>query len=423
MNTKHLGCALVLLGLFALQATTSEPSARLLPPIQNAGEVKDAGKDQPKLPDKEKDKKAPEKKLTDPPSVDFTRTPTPIRDALGYNPQMIGDLGYLFANMSVPVVGIQTTTITQTFQVGPNTVSVSNTTTAPTTQQRTFLVPVPNHGAFKVGENASPIPIDRVYFSYNYFNAIRHPSAQNGPTTTTQTTRNRIQNITIDTTVTTVIPGAPFVDLHREVLGFEKTFLDGRASVDIRLPVFQQVNGHDDFRSSHMGDITVVGKYAFYMNRDTGDVISGGVAVTAPTGPSIQTIEGPVRSTLLQPWFGYVWNHNRTYLQAFHSVVLPTDSRDVSLIFNDVSVGFWAYRGDGTRPLRFIVPTAEVHVTTPLSNRAVLEPISTPDTVVLTGGVHVGIFRNSILTFGAGSPITGPRTSSVEAFLQFNRRF
>ena len=429
MNTRHLVCALFAGALLSHQAAVIGQEQKLLPPIFNSTFT--GGKEQPNQPekDKDKDKKQPEKKLTDPPDTDFfTRTPAPIRDALGYNPHMMGDWFGVYSRTSVNVVGVQT--ITQTVTVFPvqtpfplPPVTTTTTTSTQVATQRTFVVPVPHHGAFKVAENASPRPIDRIFFTYNFYSDIRSPNGENAPTTTTQTTTVQQPLRTTVTTVTTVLPGAANADLHRETFGFEKTFLDGRASVELRVPMIQQRSSLDAFRADHIGDLTVVGKYAFILDPLTGDVLSAGLAVTAPTGPSIETIAGPVRSTLLQPWFGYIYNLDRLYLHAFHSAVLPTDQRDVTLLFNDVGVGYWLFRGDGDRPLRFVVPTFEAHVTTPLSNRGANESIFAPDQVVLTGGVHIGVFRGAMLSFGVGTPVTGPRTFEVEGFGQLNFRF
>jgi hypothetical protein len=60
---------------------------------------------------------------------------------------------------------------------------------------------------FKVAENVSPIPRDRILFNYNHF----HNSL-------------------------TDINGASR-DLDRFTFGFEKTFLHGRASIETRLPL------------------------------------------------------------------------------------------------------------------------------------------------------------------------------------------
>jgi hypothetical protein len=69
------------------------------------------------------------------------------------------------------------------------------------------------------------------------------------------------------------------------------------------------------------------------------------------------------------------------------------------------------------------VPTAEVHVTTPLNQRGVNAPISVPDIVTITGGLHIGMGRGCVLTLGAVTPVTGPRVYDIEAIAQFNVRF
>jgi hypothetical protein len=418
----------VCIGLFAAAAVVADPPITIGPPREIIEIVQPGEKDK-KQPEKEK--KVPEKK-TEPETDIFTRTPTPVRDALGYNPNMIGDFQAKYSLTSVRLVGTQTITTTTTTQVIDSSnppVTTTTTTTKPFTQFRVVSVPSAVAGVFKVADNASPLPVDRCYFTYTFYNDIRGLlNGQDQPITTTQTiTTPFSQRGTFGTstaTTTTTIPGAPsFVNLHREVVGFEKTFLDGYASIEMRIPMFQQPSNLDEFRAAHMGDITILGKYAFLYNRDTGDVLSGGLAITAPTGPGIQTIDGNVHSTLLQPWFGYILNLDRWYLLAFHSAVFPTDNRDVTLLFNDVGVGYRTYIGGPDRMIRFVVPTVEAHITTPLSNRDANSPITTPDLVVLTGGLNLGLFRNSILTIGVGSPVTGPRVYGMQAFVQFNRRF
>lgn len=125
----------------------------------------------------------------------------------------------------------------------------------------------------------------------------------------------------------------------------------------------------------------------------------------------------------MQPWFGYIWNADRFFVQAFHSVVAPTDPRDVTLLFNDIGLNYWLYRGDPNRPLSFIVPMAEIHVTTPLNHRDPSSTVYVPDIVDLTAGVHFGIFRNTTLSLGVATPVTGPRVFNVEGFVQLNWRY
>ncbi len=422
MRTTCFCSALFLLAFCTYPASTSEPAAQLLPPIDT---VQADGKDQPKQPakDKDKDKKPPEKKPNDPPQTDiFTQTPAPIRDALGFSPQMMGDFFGTFAVVNVPVVSTKTVTVRSQ---GPGQdFPTTTTTTQTTTKLRAVLVPVDSYGSLKVAENASPMPVDRVFMTFNFFGNIQGPP-QASPFFSSQTTSVPGPLSPTITKNVTSIPSPPQItaNLYRETFGFEKTFLDGRASVELRVPMQEEQSNVPGFSSSTWSDLTIIGKYAFYLDRTTGNVFSGGLAITAPTGPQITSIDGDFHSTLIQPWLGYIWNFDRFYLQAFHSIVVPTDERDVTLLFNDVGVNYWLYRGASDRFLSFIVPTVEAHVTTPLNQRGAGTAIYCPDEVVFTGGVHFGLFRYSTLSFGVATPITGPRLYNVEAFVQFNRRF
>lgn len=424
MNIRLACAAGMLLGASVFQSALAQTGPGNLPalgfePFPTVG--KEQGKDQ--LP--EPGKKLPDKKPAGLPRLDLSEPAVQRSDlSTGYTPNMMGDVFGYFARIGVSVPGV----------ISTNTVGLNGglfnpppgggTTTGAITAARPLYVPAVAHGAFKVGENASPRPVDRVYVTYNFYNDIR--SNLNGPTgpfTTTTTTPFGNRNVGGVTTTTTTLAGAPYVNLHREVFGFEKTFFDGRASVEVRLPLFQQQSSLDGFRADNMGDVTIIGKYAFLLDRSTGNVVSGGVAVTAPTGPGIATLDGTIRATLIQPWGGYIWNYNRLFLQGFHSVVIPTDQRDVSLLFNGIGVGGWLYRGEANRPISFIAPAAEVHVTTPLNHRGFLDNIYAPDMVVMTGGVHVGILGRSRLSLGVATPVSGPRVYGFEAFAQFNWRY
>jgi hypothetical protein len=266
--------------------------------------------------------------------------------------------------------------------------------------------------------------------TWNYFAHLRDPLNGTVPTTNTPSSSSfQIPNGrlfpaggTSTTAINTVTTGTPQFNgyLNREVFGFEKTFLDGNASVELRVPLLQQQGNISNSTFSNVGDITIVGKYAFFMDRTTGSVLSGGLAVTAPTGPGIDTINGTIHSTFLQPWVGYIWSYDRFFLQAFHSVAAPTDPRDTTLLFNDASINFWLYRGSPNGALRFLVPMAEVHVTDPLNHRGTDSAIYIPDFVVMTGGLHIGLPGSSVLTIGVATPVSGPRLYSTEAFVQLN---
>lgn len=243
----------------------------------------------------------------------------------------------------------------------------------------------------KIADNESPRPQDRVFGTYNYYD-------------------------------NTFKSG---VNLHREMVGFEKTLLDGNASIGMRLPFFQTGgNGPED---SDIGDLTVILKYAILNDRECGDVLSGGLAITAPTGPGFALFgnEGDLHSTLLQPWVGGIKNMGDLYVHGFSSIVIPTDDRDVVYLFNDIGVGYFLYRAtDCDRLITAIVPTFETHISTPLNHRGSdHDPIPGIDIVDLTFGTTLGIGQRSTLALGVVTPVTGPKPFDVEALVQFNYRF
>jgi hypothetical protein len=399
--------------------------------------------DQPKQEKKksEQDKKTPDPKSTSPtsssssPQTDrFDQDSARGSETLSFfNPQMLGDFSVYATRRIIAFYSTQSfTTITSTtISDGGGTITTVTKGTRQVNVIREVWVPSACRSGFNVAENGSPIPQDRVFIVGNSFSDVRGPQPNLPIINTTRTTTNTGNNFistTATTSTTTVIPGTPNVNVYREIFGVEKTFLGGTASVELRAPYIQQTgNGIAGLASTEVGDLTIIGKYAFYMDRNTGNVISGGLAVTAPTSSScITTTDGMLRDTLLQPFVGYLWNFDRFYVQAFHSVVIPTDQRDVTVMLNDVGLNYWLYRSQQQDSfLRCIVPTVEAHVTTPLNHRneETVNTLFIPDMFVMTTGVHIGLFRNSTLSLGVATPVTGPRIFGVEGFVQLNWRY
>jgi hypothetical protein len=450
MHTKTICGASLVLSLLTCQLHAQQPEpTRSLPPFPLFAAEQDKQPDQgKKQPGKEKDKKDPEKKdQSQPTQTDILSRAgdlNQVQPAL-FRPNMMGWIGpSYFAMQTIRVNAVQTmlpgtAIVTSHFNGVPFQSRPQPYPGEPpvhVTQTRTFLVPIATRGAFEIGDNESPIPQDRVFVTYNNFSSVTGPlGGLSSPVTTSQTVTRVVPNqnppangfnavTTATNTVVTTIPGAPSVTLNREVFGFEKTFFDGRASVELRVPFLQQPSSFNGFDQYDTGDLTVIGKYAFYLNRSTGNVISGGVAVTAPTGPAIATIDGNFRDTLIQPFIGYLWNFDRFYFQAFHSVVVPSDARDITVLFNDAGLGYWLYRSDSNRFLSAIVPNVEVHVATPFNHRGAADnSLFVPDITAVTAGVHLGIFRNGTLSLGATTPVTAPRIYGVEGFVQMNWRY
>src|SRR5205085_669470 len=149
-------------------------------------------------------------------------------------------------------------------------------------------------GAFKVAENESPQPQDRVFGTYNYYNNVQKAG-----------------------------------DVHRETVGFEKTFLDGAGSIELRLPFFQLL-GDNGVDQSEVSDLNVQLKYALLDDPETGSLLSVGFAVTTPTGPNpyliLPTATGieEIHDVLLQPFVGYILNGTNVYFHGFSAVLIAT---------------------------------------------------------------------------------------------------
>jgi hypothetical protein len=287
---------------------------------------------------------------------------------------------YFDLNTSQQFTGAQLLALTRPTTTFSSSSSSSSSNSSSSLSSR---VPVVSFGAFKISDNESVQPVDRVFLTYNYFDVDGFHGNSSS--------------------------------LNREVIGFEKTFLDGRASFGVRAPFSQTGEGLGG--SSDIDGLSFIFKYAAYMNRETGNIISGGLVVTVPTGPDIPIdVTSSINSTLLQPYLGYVFNAGRFYLQGFSEIVIPTDNTLPTFVANDIGIG---YRLESIP----VTPTFEVHANDPLNHQGSSgSPIGFVDSVILTGGVHTFI-GNSCLTLGVATPITGPRLYSVEAVAQFNWRF
>jgi hypothetical protein len=291
-----------------------------------------------------------------------------------------------FAGPYVDVVTKQTFTAAQLNALTLPTTSttrVQSTVTSSPPASLSNRVPVTGYGAFKISDNESVRPTDRVFATYNYFDVDGFHGNSSS--------------------------------VNREVVGFEKTFFDGRASFEMRAPyteVGPSLGGSNDFDA-----LSLILKYAAYDNRETGDVLSAGLVVTVPTGPDIPvTLGGSINPTLLQPYLGYAFNIGRVYVHGFSEVILPTDSTLPAFVANDVGVG---YRLEALP----VIPTFEVHANDALNHQGSLAaPIGFADSVILTGGIHI-LMGNSDLTLGVTTPVSGPRLYAVEALVQLNWRY
>jgi hypothetical protein len=436
-------------GLLAIgQTGAAEPDGDSV--VRQAQEKKaELPKTVPPAKDLPKTKEPP--KVTPPPS----RGPDPdvlarISDTGGEAPagsfsRMMGDwVGAYYADQFVQLPGYQVTTTILTTPVftrgiGPNgepilirtDVPIGTTTTAtPTLVSTRARVPVLNRGGFKIAENERVVPEDRVFLTYNFYRHVAGPSGLFEPDiglvggtsvvgvpSPAAGPRQVVGLVGANPTLTQTFVPPTHWDVHRAVIGFEKTFFDGGASFGVRAP-FYNVQGDGSLTGSDFGDLCFVFKGLLY--NCGGEAASAGLVVTVPTGPDIPTVVGDIHSTLFQPFVAGLVSAGDVFAMGFASLVIPTDSRDVTLLFTDVGAGILVYQSpDGT----WVAPTAEVHVTTPLNHRNGNGVLSVPDLVVLTQGVQCGLGNGTSLAVGVAVPITGPRPFDWEALVQLNFRY
>ena len=205
---------------------------------------------------------------------------------------------------------------------------------------------------YKMADNQSPRPLDRVYVVFNLFDDIN--------------TRN--------------LAGAGLHDvrIYRDYFGIEKTFLDGNASVTLRLPVnsitAQGVPPGVGSGRTAVGDLSILSKFALWQNRNTGDILSAGLGIGTPTGPSSfagASYAKAANPAFFQPYLGFIKTFGNFYTQGFTAVDVPFDSNVVTIYYNDLGMGYLFRATDPDQFITGFAPSMEVHVNTPLNHRNV----------------------------------------------------
>ena len=135
-----------------------------------------------------------------------------------------------------------------------------------------------------------------------------------------------------------------------------------------------------------------------------------------PTGPG--RIRGAgfsksYRDVGLQPFLGYYYSQGNFYLQGFEAINAPTDPNDVTLLFNDIGMGYYLYRNPNMDTfITAFAPTFEVHANVPLNHHDinnVNDPVGTATVVDPHLRRNVQFGQRTVLLLGAVTPVTGPR--------------
>jgi hypothetical protein len=264
---------------------------------------------------------------------------------------------------------------------------------------------------FKIADNQSVLPVNRIYYDFNFFDNVNQP------------VNNRIQN------------GIQRVQIYRELIGGEKTFFDGQASLGIRMPINtitadSPTGGVSTPTRTAINNINVYSKYLFYSNTETKTFAAGGLAVTIPTGPQNFGGASYVRNynnPELQPYIGLQKTWDRFYFIGFEAINVPLNTHDVTTLYNDYALGYFVYRSQDKRDLiQGIAPTVEVHINTPLNHRDIFnakDKAGSADIVDFTSGLNI-FFKNKVqLGMAVVTPVTGPRPFSLESLAFLNVYF
>ena len=287
---------------------------------------------------------------------------------------------------------------------------------------------------FKIAEDESPLPTDRLIFDYNHFeNPLVDVYGQ---------TRN----------------------LDRFTFGIEKTFRDGLWSVEFRVPFAAGYNSTQStvggsLDATEFGDMALAFKRTLIRREDF--ILAGGLGLVFPTGPAWKFVDATgvaaeVRNEAIHlgPFLGAAWRPNdRLFFLCFAQLDFDTHGDTVltngggtldkvgvfneqSLLFLDFSMGYWLYQNPNARWLTAIAPMVEIHYTTTLQNMdsvtdgagTVIGPPSGSgrrDILNLTAGLHFQMGSLSTLTVAAVAPLTigENREFDCEVLAQYNRRF
>jgi hypothetical protein len=289
--------------------------------------------------------------------------------------------------------------------------------------------------SFKVSENNKPLPMDRVYFNYNGF-------------------QNAIQSLRI---APGAIPSQTDSNVDLFTLGFEKTFLDGTASIDIRMPFvssFDATMPGLNVGNGNVGDLSLFYKDLLYAD----DMVSmaAGLGLGLPTGDDAEfqsfTDTAVVKNDAvhLMPFFGTMIVPNEAwFVQAFVELDFAASGNEVqsrfgsfgqyteqNLFHADFTFGRWLYDNPDAYYVEGIAAIVELHYTTTVNDTDLVQFPSDGvsgfmgnfnnrvDFLNLTGGIHFQIGPLSNLRIGCVVPLRSEaenRQFDSEIQVQFNR--
>ena len=268
-------------------------------------------------------------------------------------------------------------------------------------------------GLTKISEGNSPLPRDRVIFDYDYFER-------------TPLTANRL-------------------DVRRFSPGFEKTFFNQSASVEVRFPFAStlstdvNVGGITNATGTEFGDINITLKALLFQGR--GVYLTSGLGIAVPTASDVHVrsatgsdlirvnndavILTPYVAALFVPndrlfgqaWLQFGFDANGNPVEVSNSMggmttVGRLNAQTLAQI--DTQVGYWVYRSaESSTWLRGVAPFVELHFNSTLGKGDVVPAAGFQvgdigghiDELNLTAGVLSQVRDNLTVALGVVSPL------------------
>ena len=306
----------------------------------------------------------------------------------------------------------------------PLTATISAFTTDTSGSSRETVLDLPLAGGsrrFK-NEHSRAMPTDRVFGTYHHF--------QNALEATSLTPGFRSTDANVD----------------RFTLGVEKTFADGNASIEFRLPLSVPVSlATQDamYRTNTVGDLVVTLKGLLYS--DESQAVALGLAVNTPTGNDLRVslpnsgdngaeLTVSNNAVHLVPFLAYQAAPNDDFFfNSFLQVDTPINDNSVqvrnlgpntvdhrkltdqTLLYLDTSFGYWLFRDSEAEFLTGLAGLLELHYTTALNSADVVTDRNQfvtfgansgrLDAVNMTFALHTEIARSTIIRAGYVTPL------------------
>ncbi len=304
-----------------------------------------------------------------------------------YVPNMLGDF-FGVTNDSLTVLGNQLLTAQPGAVIDPAALGSG--------PQSRFFLPAGGSslvGRQKAANNNSPLPRDRVFLNYDY---AANTSLQDG--------------------------GA---DVHRLTPGLERTFLGGKMSWSVRVPMALTLDSNAPLTGqagdghAKLGNVALGLKGVLFSSREY--LVSGGMMLTVPTASDLQFFNANRRELIrvqnqsvhIMPYLAGLWSDGGFFAQGFlqwdfdangNPVQIDNGTRlasagtfqDANFVYLDAGVGYWIFKNRTEGCISGIAPTMELHYNRCMNNS---------DAVLSASGLRFGSQLNHIglmnVLFGA----------------------